>query len=72
MQNLPEVGKTYVSQADPTLTVYIESVEIIEADEDIEAGYMVTACNPKDVKDMGGMGYEFFNDEWTSFQFKPL
>lgn len=56
MQNLPEVGKTYISQADPTLTIHVERVDLIDA------GYFVECRN----------GIELFSEEWEEFQFTPL
>ncbi|TAJ76113.1 MAG: hypothetical protein EPO42_13315 [Gallionellaceae bacterium] len=68
MQNLPEAGKTYISQTDQS-KIYVESVDLIEADELGDAGFCVTGCDPKDKGDMGAVGYEFMNDEWEAHRF---
>lgn len=64
MQNLPEVGKTYISKTDPTFKIYVEKAEIIEADGDEPASFVVEGCAPKDKNFEGGNGYEIFGDEW--------
>lgn len=70
MQNtLPEVGKTYVSKFDPTFKIYVERVDLIEADEDEPESFCVEGCDPKDKDDMGGIGYELFKDEWIEHDF---
>ena len=69
LPQLPEVGKTYISQADPTLSLYVEAVEIIEQDEFDDAGFMVTCRTPKDRGDEKAPCCEIFGDEWASFCF---
>lgn len=74
MQNLkaPKEGMIYVSEADPTLKILVELVQLTPADGDIPAGFYVEGCNPDDADDMTGCGYEFLDDEWTSHRFTPL
>lgn len=69
--NIPVAGKTYVSQLDPSLSLYVESIVVIEADADIEAGFVVTCCPPEGKDDPSVPGYEFLDDEWVSFRFTP-
>ncbi len=47
MQNVPEAGTTYTSQADPSLSIYGEAVELIEADGDESGSFFVTGSPPK-------------------------
>lgn len=65
----PEQGKVYVSQTDPTVRLYIEAVNIIDADpeDDTPESFMVEACDEKDRCNEGGWGIEFFGDEWEEF-----
>lgn len=69
LPQLPVVGKTYISQEDPTLSLYVEEVITVEQDEYGGAGFMVTCCNLEDKGNKDASGYEFVNDEWASFRF---
>lgn len=73
MQNFPEVGKTYVSQIDPTERLYVEAVHHVEADEEdgTEAGFFVEGCLPSDRDIPGGNGIEFTGEEWAEYRFTP-
>lgn len=65
MQNtLPEVGKTYISQADPSFKIYVEKVDLIEADEDCDGGFHVEGCDPKHIGKMWADGIEMTEEEW--------
>lgn len=73
MQNtLPEVGKIYVSRADPSFKIYVEKVDVLEADEDMDAGFCVEGCEPKDINNPAGDGIEIFADEWHDLDLIPL
>lgn len=61
---LPEVGKTYISATDPSFRIYVERVDLIEADEGEPASFCVEGCEPKDIGHEGGIGYEIFGEEW--------
>lgn len=69
LPQLPEVGKTYVSQDDPTLSLHVEAVETIGQDEFGGAGFIVTC------RTLEGQGSkevpccEILDDEWASFRF---
>lgn len=39
LPQLPEVGKTYISQEDPTLSMYVEEVMTVPKDEFGDAGF---------------------------------
>lgn len=69
---IPEVGKIYRSATDPKITILVEAVHIIEADEDNDAGFAVEGCDPADKSNMGGIGYEFTTEEWTEHNFSPM
>jgi hypothetical protein len=69
LPQLPEVGKTYTSQEDPTLSIFVEAVETIEADENNPAGFYVEGCDPKDKGNASATVYEVLDDEWVSFRF---
>jgi hypothetical protein len=71
MQNLPEIGKTYISEAVPGLLIHVENVETLEADENGPASAIIEGCAPADIGDMSGLGYEFTYDEWQGHLFKP-
>lgn len=67
MQNtLPEVGKTYTSQADPSFKIYVEKVDLIEADGDEPESFCVEGCDPKDIGNEAGDGVEIYGDEWIA------
>lgn len=64
MQNLPKVGQIYQSTVTPTFRIYVETVDVIEADGDEPAGFCVEGCDPKDKGNDSGNGFEIFSDEW--------
>lgn len=66
MQNLPEVGKIYISRTDPSLSIYVEKIDLIEADEETEAGFCVQGCDPKHTGKQHADGIEIYSDEWIS------
>lgn len=68
MQNLnaPEEGKIYISEADPTLKILVESVHTIPADDKNAAGFLVEGCAPDDED---GIGFEFLDNEWSEHRF---
>ena len=66
---IPEVGKTYISQEDPALTLYVEEVLTVPQDEIGEAGFVATCCRPEDKGNKDAPGYEFLDDEWRHFHF---
>ena len=70
MQNLPQVGKIYISQTDPTDQVYIERIDVIEADGDEPEGFCVVGCAPKDVGTHHADGIEIFGDEWIENKYQ--
>lgn len=72
LPQLPEVGKTYISQKDPTLSLYVEAVETIEQDEFGGAGFIVTCSTPDGRSDEGMPCCELFDDEWASFRFTQV
>lgn len=72
MQNLPEVGKIYISEADPSFKIYVEKVVIIEADETCDAGLHIEGCDPKYIGKAWGDGIEMTEEEWTEYQLIPL
>lgn len=73
MQNtLPEVGKTYVSRADPSFKIYVERVDLIEADGDDPESFCVEGCEPQDINNPAGDGIEIFGDEWHDLDLIPL
>jgi hypothetical protein len=63
----PEVGKTYISKTDPTFSIYVRRIDLIEADGDDPAGFCVEVCAPKDKGITGAMVIELFDDEWRDF-----
>lgn len=68
MQNkLPEVGKIYVSKVDPTFKIYVERVDLIEADGDDPESFCVEGCDPKDINNPAGDGIEIYGDEWLEY-----
>lgn len=69
LPQLPEVGKTYVSQIDPTLSIYVEEIMTVQKDEFGDAGFWVSCCHPEDKDKKDAPGYEFVDDEWASFHF---
>ncbi len=66
---IPETGKTYVSQEDPALTLYVEAVEAIEKDEFGGVGFIVTCRTLKDHSSIEVPCCEILDDEWASFRF---
>ncbi len=73
MQNtLPEVGKTYISRADPDIKIYVESVTEIDADEENDAGFAVEGCDPKHIGKQWADGIEIMSDDWHDLDFTPL
>lgn len=72
LPQLPEVGKTYISQEDPTLSLHVKAVETIEQDEFGGTGFIVT-CRPPDGRSDEEMPCcELFDDEWASFRFAQV
>lgn len=70
-QNLiPKTGKTYISQKDPSFSVYVESVTHIKDDGD--PFFIAQACNRKDKKNPNAIGLEFDPDEWASYNFTQV
>lgn len=72
MQNLPEVGKTYISKTDPSFKIYVEKIDTIPSDGDEPASFCVEGCAPKDIGNEEGDGIEIFGDEWIEYQLIPL
>jgi hypothetical protein len=74
MQNLPEVGKTYISEIDPTFRIFVTEVTPPELDplDKVMSGFFVECCPPGEQDDMQAMGYEFMQDEWEAHRFIPL
>lgn len=66
---LPEVGKTYISQEDPTLSLYVADVDTIEQDAYGGAGFMATCSSPKDRGNENARYCELFEDDWASLRF---
>lgn len=67
MQNsLPEVGKTYTSKADPSITAYVEAVHL---DDDEETLLTVETCDPAHKDNMGAIGTEYDAEEWRDHLF---
>lgn len=64
--HLPEIGKIYISEVDPTLKIFVQCVQRIS---DVPNGFFVQGCDPKDVDNENAAEYEFFEDEWASFRF---
>lgn len=71
MQNLPEVGKTYISRADPSFKIYVEKVSLIEADEECDGGFHVEGCDPKYIGKVFGDGIAMMDDEWHDLDLTP-
>jgi len=69
---LPEVGKTYVSQTDPTFSIYVRRIDLIAADGDDPAGFIVEGCNPKYKGDEDAPCYEIFDYDWRDFDLAPV
>lgn len=65
----PQVGKTYVSRIDPTLTLYVEDVLVVQQDEFGEGGFVATGCSPADKGNPEALCYELLSDEWAEFHF---
>jgi len=74
MQNLPEVGKTYESSTEPKFKIYVETVNIVEADEaeGEPETFHVEGCAPKDKNNPAGDGIEITGDEWLRHGFNPI
>lgn len=71
MQNLPEVGKTYISRTDPNFKIYVEKVSLIEADGSCDAGFCVAGCDPKHIGKQWADGIELFDDDWHGLDLTP-
>lgn len=65
----PEVGKIYVSQEDPTLSLYVDDVLAVAQDEIGDAGLLVTCCRPEDKDNPAAPCYEFVDGEWECHLF---
>jgi hypothetical protein len=72
LQQLPEVGKTYVSQADPTFSIYVRRIDLIEAAGDDPAGFIAEGCDPKDKGNEDAPYCEIIDDEWRDFGFASV
>lgn len=75
MQNLPEVGKIYVSRTDPTVRIYVEAVHLVDADEELgieEGCFEVEGCEPANIGNEGGIGIEYSDEEWAEADFIPV
>jgi hypothetical protein len=66
---LPQVGSTYVSAVDPNICLFVESVQIIKADEYGTATYYVEACEPGHTRDASRSVIELTEDEWAEHGF---
>lgn len=69
LPHLPEVGKTYISQEDSTLSLCVEAVETIEQDEFGDTGFIATCRTPEDRGNEEAPCCEILDDEWASFRF---
>lgn len=69
LPQLPEVGKTYVSKTDPTFSIYVRKVDLIEAAGDDPVGFIVEGCEPKDKGNEEAPYCEVIDDEWRDFGF---
>jgi hypothetical protein len=66
----PQIGQTYVSRTTPSMVVYVVDVNIIEASEYTEAGFIVECCDPAYKQDtVNADGYDFDNDTWIKYEF---
>ena len=69
---LPEVGKTYISGADPTFLLYVEAINVVEEEADFDAYFFVEGCAPEDIGDMLAMRYDMSEEEWNQNRFTPV
>jgi len=72
LPQLPEVGKTYVSKTDPTFSIYVRKVDLIEADGDDPGGFIVEGCDPKNKGKEDAPYCEIIDDEWSDFGCTPV
>jgi hypothetical protein len=71
MQNKPPlIGQIYLSRTDPALIVYVVGVNVIEAGETTQSGFLVEACDPayKDDSD-NAYGLDFDAETWEKHDF---
>lgn len=72
LSQLPEVGKTYVSKTDPTFSIYVRRIDLIEADGDDPAGFLAEGCDPKDKDNEDAPCCEIFDYDWRDFDLAPV
>ncbi|MEQ1532178.1 MAG: hypothetical protein HOO97_05585 [Sideroxydans sp.] len=75
MQTLktPEVGKTYTSETDPSLSIYIERITTVKADPEygVKDGFVAEGCAPADKNNPTAFGIDFSHWEWEELKFRP-
>lgn len=61
---LPKAGTTYISRIDPTIRLFVETVDIVEPSDDHDGGIYIAACHADDKDDMGAIGLDLDDEQW--------
>jgi hypothetical protein len=66
----PQVGQTYVSRTEPSLSIYVVHVSFSETDGNSESAFVVEGCDPAYKDDtMNADGCEITSDVWAEHDF---
>ncbi|MBK6403202.1 MAG: hypothetical protein IPP18_17995 [Rhodocyclaceae bacterium] len=61
----PKAGTTYASRIDPTIRLFVETVDIVEPFDDHDGGVYISACHADEKDDMGAIGLDLDGEQWN-------
>ena len=66
----PQLGRTYISSFDPSLSIYVVDVHVFENSKDANTAFIVEGCDPAYKDDSrNAYGYDFSAEVWVKHNF---